>query len=158
MNIAWIVIANSSKATIYSLTLDQHKKTCVLVKTFDNPKSRFKISDLAQDQVGQYGYGTGGHATYSHNDLHENVVEEFALEVAKYIDSERANNQFQKLFIIAEPMFLGMLLGNLSILTQNLVKAKIDKNYVHALDNKELTIENIVGMLDKHVLYSDINL
>lgn len=144
MKISWLVIANSAEADIYDSVLHPNKPTFSLIKAFENNESRLKTSELADDQAGEFGSGTGGHAVYSHNNLHKSVIERFAIKIAKYLDLERGNHKFQRLFIAAEPSFLGLLFGSLSELTQELVAVKIDKNYISALNNKELTIEKIL--------------
>ena len=57
--------------------------------------------------------------------------------MADHLDKGRIDNQFERLIIVADPKFLGLLMKSLSDPSKKLVSLKIDKD-LSKLSEKEL--------------------
>ena len=140
----WLIVANSSQATLYET--ERTPKTLKLLKEFIHPPSRAKGSELASDRPGHYqgdARGTGGS---THGAFKEAVDpkayehERFATELAKELDSGRSANSFKNLIIVASPRFHGLLNKRMSSQLAKMVSRHVDKDY---------TAETPEGLLGK---------
>jgi protein required for attachment to host cells len=125
MSITWVVVANASVARIYERNKGLH-----LITELQHPESRMKRADLVTDRPGymqSVGNGHGSRQPATDPKTHE--AEEFALEVAKLLDHERAAGKFQRLVLVASTPFMGMLKQRLHAQTAELVTDTIEKDY-----------------------------
>ncbi len=153
----WIVLANVEHADIYSYSPSlPHKHT--LVRSMDHPESKLRNNQLSSDQIGQFSQGTGGHATYQHNNPHQVEVEHFTHEIAQFIDKSRTHNLFEELAIVAGPQMLGKLQDALPAQAQKLVKVKIDKDYLPAIRDGEYTLDEVAHTIDNKIKQQQNNL
>ena len=137
--ITWLVIANSSKAFVYDITQKEapgtKKPHYHSVIELSHSASRLKTSDLVSDGHGE---------PAPHSDAHENEFQNFAREIAHYLESERSKNSYKQLVLCAGPHFHGLLNQTLSKQTALMIKKHIEKDYI-PLHTKELSevIESI---------------
>lgn len=125
MSVTWVVVANASVARIYERNKGLH-----LITELEHPESRMKRADLVTDRPGymqSVGNGHGSRQPATDPKTHE--AEEFAIEVAKLLDHERASGRFQRLVLVASTPFMGMLKSRLHAQTAELVTDTIEKDY-----------------------------
>jgi protein required for attachment to host cells len=140
--VTWLVIANSTSASIYDITKPeypgaQHDSHYKLVTELSHEKSRLKTSELVDDKPGHYqGSGSSRGAYSSHTDAHENEIQFFAKDIAHYLETAREKNSFKQLILCAGPHFHGLLNHALSKQTALLVKKHIEKDYIPLSDKK----------------------
>lgn len=124
----WVLVANGSKARIFSFLKDSLTELTVLT----HPETRMHGHDLVTDRSGQSlrSGGLGHHSMEPRIQPHKNETEHFAQEVSHYLDLEYKMNQFRDLHLIASPAFLGLLRQHLHTETQKGIVTTIDKDLV----------------------------
>ena len=136
MATAWILVANASEAKVYS-----NKgigKGLEIVAKLSHPDSRKKTSDLVSDRPGHMqgaGNGQGSRQPATDPKQHEHDI--FARELAQQLDQGRTANSYQRLIVVAEAGFRGLLNGVMNSQVSGLVSDSIDKDYTK-LNDKEL--------------------
>lgn len=148
MNMTWVLIANAERADIYSFSTSIAHKY-VLVKTLEHPESALHGKEITTDKIGSFNGGGGGHGGFSRNDRREVEIKQFVNEIVEYIEKGRANNLFQELALVAQPNVLGEVLDKLSPSTSKLVLVKISKNYIPAIRDKELSLDEVIKLIVK---------
>jgi len=133
----WILVANSSKATLISA--DSPTAPLKELETFDNPHAREKISDLISDRQGRSfdSQGEGRHAMEVQIDPKEQEQIRFAKLISERLDEGRVANAFERLVVVAAPAFLGQLRSHFGTHLSALVSLEVDKDYT-SLPLKEL--------------------
>ncbi len=126
----WVLAADAARARIFSAESSHGglKEVADLV----HPQSRVHARDAASDEPGTTfdRVGQGQHAMGNEVDPKNEEAIRFAKEVATKLDAGRTARQFEKLYVVASPKFLGALRAALSEPTRKLVAAEIDKNLV----------------------------
>ena len=136
MAIAWILVANASEAKVFSNK--GISKGLEIVAKLSHPDSRKKTSDLVSDRPGHMpgaGNGHGSHIPLTDPKQHEHDV--FARKLAHQLDQGRTANAYQRLIVVAEAHFRGLLNGVMNSQVSGLVSHSIDKDYTK-LSDKEL--------------------
>jgi len=124
----WILAADSTEARLFT----RDKKYGPLVERQDwlHPESRAPGRDLEDDRQGST-FSSQGHDRSANQKPTEPKTREaqaFAHELAQFLDTARAQGEFQALSIVAEPSFLGLLRERLDDGTRGLVDREVDKN------------------------------
>ncbi len=130
MSSIWVVVAESSRAKLYSA--ENRKAPLVEIGDFVHPESRLHDGDLVADQSGSDGgsVGQGRHVLDNKTNPRDTEKTEFAKTLAHRLEAARNEKTFNRLVLIAPPSFLGLLRDNLSDEVMELVTAQIDKNLV----------------------------
>lgn len=138
-NTTWIVVADASKAKIYSAhkasLFNGNGQKLALVSEHEHPESRKLDTALASDKQGKFGLATFVEAS----DPHKYEEERFAMELAKKLIKDRSENLFHDLIFIAPATFIGMLNKHLPDPLTKLVNLTIEKNYTR-FDENELVL------------------
>ncbi len=136
MQTTWILAASASKARLYANL--ESAAPLRLVKEFNHLESREKTSDLVSDRTGRYESVGNKHGAFTPAiEPKRNAIEHFAIELAKELEHGRADNQYERLVLIAPPRFLGLLTHHINDHVRRLVRRRIRKNYTE-LEAKEL--------------------
>jgi protein required for attachment to host cells len=128
MQTTWILAADSSRARIFEVA--EKEQRLHEIKDFANPEGRSSERELQTDMQGRvHGYGQQyrSHSTAEMEGV-EHANELFSKELARYLDKARNDRQYQKLYLIAPPKFLGLLRSNLGKEVQKLVAEEIGKD------------------------------
>lgn len=130
MTKTWILVANSSNATIF--TADSPTAHLVELASFDNPEVRMKQKDLISDRPGRSfdSHGEGRHAMAVNVSPKEQEQIRFAKSIVDRLEKGRVENAFERLIVVASPEFLGLLRVNFSTSLKSLLSLEIDKDYV----------------------------
>lgn len=128
----WLLVADASKARIYSLCMarlfqETPPKPLELVGNYTHDQSRKKVSELVSDKLGEFGSGTLAKAALPKT--HE--AEQFAHELLRYIETGRIEKSFKDLIIVAPATFMGLLHKYMPHELHKLVSQKIEKDYTH---------------------------
>lgn len=143
----WLLIADASKARIYSLIkarifLDTtNDKNLKLIGTYYHEESRKKSAELISDKMGEFGSGTFVEATPPKT--HE--AEHFAHELVNHLEAGRINKNYRDLIVVAPPAFMGLLHKFMSHELHKLVSKTIEKDYTQQ-NTKEL-LESLLNYL-----------
>lgn len=130
MSDTWIVVADSSRARLFSA--ESTDGVLVEMKDLAHPQSRLHESELGSDQPGRSfdSGGEGRHAMGKGVEPHEQEAIQFAREIGGYLQQQQAGGAFAKLAIIAAPAFLGHLRAEIGDKLKSCLFAEVDKNLV----------------------------
>jgi protein required for attachment to host cells len=128
MSTTWILVAERSSARLFA----QRKLggELVLVREIAHPEGRRESHDLVSDRPGRT-HEAGGSVVSTFEPRHtpaENVADAFAASLADTLNKGRNDHAYERLILVAEPRFLGLLRGALSHPTAATVTASLDKD------------------------------
>ena len=151
MTIAWVLVAESSRAKIF--TLESRRSPLHEAESFVHTSGRLHEGDLVSDRPGSDGarVGQGRHALSEATSAHEATVDQFARQLAARLDKACLTGQCRHVVLIAPPGFLGKLRAHLSKATLAAVVEEIDKNLVrHSADDirKHISYAHAVAPAD----------
>lgn len=137
MNSTWIVVAESARARIFTVT--GSRGDLEEVADLSHPESRLHARELSSDLPGRTfdSHGEGRHGMEQATDLKDQEAQTFAAEIARHVDRSRLEGSFESLILVAPPKFLGRLRSELSKATRDALIGELDKNLVEA-DDKTL--------------------
>lgn len=128
MNAAWIVVAESSQARIFSA----HTPIAPLneLTAMSHPQSRAKVGELVSTGRGLtfQSAGEGRHTTEPSQDAKAHEAELFARQVVQYLETGRNEHRFDRLIVVAPPAFLGLMRSVYSDALAKLVTHEVPKN------------------------------
>jgi protein required for attachment to host cells len=125
----WIAVADKNRCRIFA----QSNRNGPIEEIVDlvAPATRLKNQDINTDRHGR-GFDSGGLGRHAMSNSVEPVEQEairFAKEVAAQLDTGRQQNSFGRLYVIAEPRFLGYLRQNYTRPLKDMIAAEIDKDW-----------------------------
>lgn len=133
MSVAWVVVADSSQARIFSA----EKPTSPLeeIHTLNHPEGRLHQGDLVSDRPGRdRNAGTGSHDMGHEVDAKNEAAVRFSAQVSETLECGRNNGRFNKLYVVAAPGFLGLLRKQWNSPLQKMVAGEVSKNLTsHAI-------------------------
>jgi protein required for attachment to host cells len=124
MSKTWFVVLSQSSMKLF--TQDTESKNLSHIQTVVNPEAKLKTADIVRHRPGP-----------GATPPHDLVVRNFALKMARYLDSQRRHKKLAELRIAAEPKFLGVLKKALPTETLKIVKDWILKDLEKA-DTRQL--------------------
>lgn len=97
---------------------------------FVHPESQLAQQDTETDRPGRFkAKGSALHSGEAEKDFKHQTAEHFARELVDYLEKARQENQFDRLILIAAPLFLGVLRTTLTAPLRQLVAMELDKDY-----------------------------
>lgn len=123
---SWILIANRTGARI----IDKQGLELSLVESISHAQGRLRDRETDSDRQGRSFNRTGGmrHAYAAPESTHEHDAKSFARELAEKLRQHRMAGRYERLVLIAEPHFLGLLRQALDDVTARLVVASLAKD------------------------------
>lgn len=128
-NATWVVVAGNAEAKIFRLVqfpkIEEHS-------VLEHPESRLHNRDLISSKPGR-NYDKGGttrHAYEPKTDPKQQEIEKFAKNLSDFLSTSRQNGEFSRLYIMANPSFLGLLRQHLDNQTQSVIVAEIAKDLI----------------------------
>lgn len=123
----WVITANGSHAKLFEMTKFPKLEEFSIL---EHPESRLKSSELMTSPLGEISErGRIGSNTYEpKSDPHQLEMEKFAKLVGDSLSSSHQKGEFQRLYIIASPMFLGLLRPHLNHSMLKAIIAEIPKD------------------------------
>lgn len=108
----WYVVANQKKIRVFTEVPERNRLK--LLKSLINPLGEEKRKSLVKKEAGHgiKSLGRVGVARYTENkrhDPHEEAAQQFASEIADFLEHENQQKNFDSLTIVAEPRFLGKI-------------------------------------------------
>ena len=127
MTTTWILIANRSSASLFES--DWPGKSMRRVQDIAHPKGRMQNKDIDADKPGRSfdSSGKGRHAMSTEQEPTEHIAQQFALDLAELLNKGRVTHAYDKLVLMAEPKFLGVLRAALDKNTAALVVQTVNK-------------------------------
>jgi protein required for attachment to host cells len=76
-----------------------------------NPEARLHEGDLVADSSGRRNHRPteGGHSAFGGGSMKQHRIEEFAASVCEGVEAALRDTQAERLYLVAEPAFLGLL-------------------------------------------------
>ena len=125
----WMLVASGSSAKVFVLT--KAGEEAKFLFELENPSGRKKNRDLDTDRPGRLFNSSAGympHGLASVSDTHEHYLDLFAKAIADHLASSQSKNEYEQLFVAAEPHFLGKLSQTLATHSNIEVLAKMSKD------------------------------
>jgi protein required for attachment to host cells len=137
-NKAWVVVAESFAAKVYSLEDERLEE----VTRLETRQPRGEDTHTFSDRAGRSfdSLGAGRHAMEPPHTAREQVREAFALELAHYLKSQAAN--FKTLLIYAPPKMIGTIRAAIGDDLSSVDARLIDKDYFKAGTDELAEIAN----------------
>ncbi|KIC74076.1 hypothetical protein DB42_BL00010 [Neochlamydia sp. EPS4] len=125
--LTWIVVANSSKAKIYRLAKFPKIEELLVL---NHPESRLQDQVLEGRKPGRnfQSGGTTRHAYEPETDPKEVEKEKFARSLGDYICAAHYKGEFTRLYLMANPAFLGLVRHHINTSTQKTIVAEVAKD------------------------------
>ncbi len=126
----WILVANSANARIFKL---QKGLKLQEIQTFIHAESRMHEKDLISDKPGVAYKGVGSVRVGMQQQVPPKKVEaiSFAKQIADFLEAARAKGDIDRIFLAANPAFLGLLRHELTSLTSKIIAHEVDKDITH---------------------------
>lgn len=134
-----VVVASESEADFYDLRPQQHALS--LVSRLSDPKARLHDRDFKSDRPGVFDRAVvaGGrrgavarHGTGGERRPRRHEAELFARRIAEQLEHARDHDEFDRLVVMAEPRFLGLLRSAIPGSLRSQVAAEVGKDLVRA--------------------------
>lgn len=135
MTTTWVVIAHRAGSRVF-----EHRgpgKGLSLVREREHPAGRVKESEAYSDKSGRSfdSHGEGRHG-YSHTEsAHDRYAADLAREIAGELETGRNEQRFDRLVLVAEPKFLGILRDSLGEQSKKLVAEELHKDLSHVREH-----------------------
>ncbi len=128
MTTAWVLVANSSRAQLFSLP--KPRVGLQLLQTFDNADSRLHERELTSDLPGRAfdSHGMGRHVMEQAVEPKRQAAIAFAKQIVDHLETGRKNGKFSRLYVMAAPGFLGLLRKAYTPALAAMLAAEIDKD------------------------------
>lgn len=126
MEPTWILVADAARARLF--TVERPRGPLQELADFVNPAERLQERELTTDDPGRFtAPGGSRHAVGEARRTKDEYARRFADELAGYLRHARTRDEYRRLYLVADPRFLGTLREQLDEPTQRLVVAAIDK-------------------------------
>ncbi|MHC4408914.1 MAG: host attachment protein [Planctomycetota bacterium] len=133
MKRSWLVVADSSRARIYSY--EQKHGDWDLEEEVDHPAARIHTSELVTDQHGRV---SGGHSSAMSNEVDAHAQEEvkFARKLSARLTHGFDDHAYAQLGMVAPPHFLGLLRKTLADRVGRALFLELGKDYTAASEDE----------------------
>ena len=137
MDTTWILTANRSGASLFESRGKGHALR--RVQDIPHPRGRLQNQDIDADKPGRAfdSHGPGRHGMSTEHQPTEEVAMHFARILAELLNKGRTLHAYEKLILVAEPRFLGVLRSALDAHTAALVVQTVNKE-LQDVSEKEL--------------------
>jgi len=130
MRKVWIITANRTIARVFRAE-NTHK--LVEIKMLEHSEGNKHARDLYSDRQGRsnsrHGYGINTMEAKTPFEVKEAIL--FATEIAHMLDEGHKSGSFERLYLIANPPFVGILRDALSHAVAHLIQSEIHKDLTH---------------------------
>ena len=135
----WILVANRAGARIF----DRKGRSLHLIREIDHPAGRKADQDIEAGPQRTFDSHAQGHDPRS--SPHEHAAESFAKDLAAELLLGRTKHGVERIVLVAEPHFLGLVRGKLDDTTLALVAATLPKDLAKA--DVEAIQEHVNGVV-----------
>ncbi len=124
----WVLVADNARARFFAA--EKAASPLSELRDLAYPEARLHEGDLVTDKGGRdRNSSTGGaHGLGTESAHKHDGADRFAQQVCDELESARTGGQFEKLYVVAAPTFLGLLRKHQSAALRQLVAGEVDKN------------------------------
>ena len=128
MDRTWVLTANRSGASLFEM--GGSSKALRRLKDIPHPEGRLQNKEIGTDQPGRAfdSLGQGRHSMGTSNEPTEQLAMQFARDLATLLNKGRTTHAYDKVVLVAEPRFLGLLRAALDDNTAALVAKTVNKD------------------------------
>jgi protein required for attachment to host cells len=132
----WILVANRAEGRLYQRT--RRNMEAALIETIDHPEGRLRDGQVFSDHLGvTTNRASHSRRPYGPDELpHERIAFVFAHRLAARLRKGRIEGNYQRLLLVSDPRFLGLLRAALDPPTLALVVLAVDKDLVPLTEPK----------------------
>jgi len=121
----WVLVAHRTGARLF----EQKGRKLELLRSIEHAAGRIEDRDLeAGPQRTFDSHAQGRYAADRGSSPHERASKSFAHELAKLLEEKRSASGVERIVLVAEPRFLGLLRAELGSATAALVAATVPKD------------------------------
>ena len=122
----WILAANGSCARLFKVATTGGLEE---IEDFTNPANRQHERDLTSDRYGRAMSSASGHSeSYQEPSVRQREQESFARELGERLEKALRNHEFDSLYLVCGPRFIGLLRKHLHPSVVSAVKLEVHKN------------------------------
>ncbi len=128
MSVVWVLVADSSRAQIFSGNAP--RDSLQEVATFTHAESRMHEQELTSDLPGR-AFDSGGQGRHAMGQSVEPKQQEaivFAKQIVDYLETGRKRSQYGKFYVFAAPAFLGLLRKQYTPALVSVLVQEVDKD------------------------------
>ncbi|HUW98456.1 MAG TPA: host attachment protein [Acidiferrobacter sp.] len=130
MNHIWVLVAHRGGARIFESA--GRKQDLKLRQDIPHSQGKLKNRDIGSDRPGRGVNSQGSRTSLQQaQEPTAHIAEQFAKQLAELLNAGRVKRLYEKLVLIAEPHFLGLLHAALSSESTALVIASVPKDLAH---------------------------
>jgi protein required for attachment to host cells len=124
----WVVAADSAQARFFSA--ERANGGLSEFASLSNPVGRLRTGDLVSDRPGRVANAARGSRTAlePHETAHEHAMGAFAKRLCRRLIRARQTRKVDRLYLVADPAFLGLLRRNLDAPTRRIVAGERNKD------------------------------
>ncbi len=125
----WVLAADNSRARIFETST--RKALEKEVQSIVHPASRQSAQDMLSDRPGRTVHPSSSEQRKAYapsTDPKKYEAQQFARSIGEIINKSALEKEFEKIYILAPPSFLGMLRTELSPQAREKIGTEIDKN------------------------------
>jgi len=128
MSYAWILVADAARARIFSV--DSPTAPLQPQEQLLSPEARLREQDLQSDRPGRSfdGVGAGRHTTDPSTSPKQQEAVRFAAEIMQHLERGRIDKAFDRLILVAEPHFLGLIRKTIEPGVEKMITLELDKD------------------------------
>ena len=132
MTHAWVLVSDAARARIFQV--DSAKSPLQALDQLVSPKAKLRERDFNTDRPGRVydSHGEGRHAAGTHISPKEQEAIRFADVVVDHLERGRIARRYDRLIVVAEPHFLGLLRSAAGPLLKQKITLEIDKDFSKA--------------------------
>ncbi|MGW8246699.1 MAG: host attachment protein [Acidiferrobacterales bacterium] len=136
MNTNWLLVANRTGARLFENAGPGRGLT--KLQEFSHPEGRLKDQDFVSDDKGRVHDrpGQGSHKREMPESPSEHENRHFAHDLAKTLQHGLDDHRYTRLFLVAEPGFLGDLKEALDKKTASVLEGTLGKDLLHVEDRE----------------------
>ncbi|MEJ2061306.1 MAG: host attachment protein [Gammaproteobacteria bacterium] len=141
----WILVADASRARVFRA--ESPTGGLIEIEDFTHPEARSHDQELTSDLPGRAfdSMGANRHAMEQQTEPKKEEALVFARELGARLEAACESGDYDKLYVIAAPAFLGMLRDALGKGTRGVVAQELDKDLTWQ------TAEEVRGHLPSHL-------
>jgi protein required for attachment to host cells len=123
----WTVVGNGTAVRIFTSNAEEDFSE---IRTLTNPANRLHEGELQSDRYGRSENSSGRAESYEEPGSRKHERDQFAEQVAELLARAYHNKDFENLYLMCSPTFLGSLRKHLSPVVVSTVRQEIRKNLV----------------------------
>ena len=127
----WIVVADGFLGRLFRLVEGQ--EGLIEVETLANPEGRLHDTEIISDAYGRSG---GGDTYEDRRKEHDVVRDTFARDIIHNLEKHRTRGELEKLYLVAEPRFLGLLRSHMKKELSQCLEAEVAHDLVKHSNEK----------------------